>query len=407
MEPKENAPEGAPKLNAPPPDVVEEGAPNGEGAEPFAPFAGCEPKAGVDALLLAPKLNVAAGLFSVVLVAAGVVDDAPPALDAPKPKENVGLLPDAGAPGVVVAPNAGVDDEPKADVGVDDAPKADVGAGFVDAPNADVDGVDVVPNADVVAGFDDEPNADAPFVVEDAPKADAPLGAEDAPNAGVDDDVPNENVGFDACPSAFASVFCALFAPPPKNDGVEEEEVVLPAPNENADLGASAGFAASPELDAGAPNGENDDAAPKGEAVVPEVLPPNPKADLGASADFAALFDAPPKGDDTAGVDDAALPPPKALLAGVLPPKANADFGAEEPAASLPAAAPNGLDVFEAAGCELLPAPKLNVGVGAAGAVEAEAPFAVGAGVGAALEGLDVTPKLNFGPLDEVAAPVL
>ncbi len=216
MAPKENAPEGAPKLKAPVPDVVDGGAPKGEGAEPFA---GCEPKpeaAGVVALLLevAPKLNVLAGLFSVLFAAVGV-------LDAPKPKEKVGLLPEAGAPGVVVAPNAGVDEEPNADVGVDDAPNADVDAGVVDPPKADV-----APKAGVAAGFDDEPNADVP------------LGVDEDPNAGGDEDPPNANVYFEACPSDFPSGFCAAFAPPPKNDCVEEEEVALPAPapNENADF---------------------------------------------------------------------------------------------------------------------------------------------------------------------------
>ncbi len=166
------------------------------------------------------------------------------------------------------------------------------------------------------------------------------------------------------------------------------------------------GFCGSPEREPGAPNGaDGDGAAPNGDAFVAEVLPPNAKADFGASAGFAALFDAPPKGDEAAGVDEAI---PNALLAGVLPPNANADFGAEGAEGaegSLFAGAPNGLDVFEAAGCELLlPTPKPNVGVEVAGEDDAPAPFAAGVEEGAVVDGFDVIPKLNFGPEEAAAA---
>ncbi len=163
------------------------------------------------------------------------------------------------------------------------------------------------------------------------------------------------------------------------------------------------GFCGSPEREPGAPNGaDGDGAAPNGDVFVAEVLPPNANADFGASAGFAALFDAPPKGDEAAGVDEA---PPNALLDGVLPPNANADFGAEGAEASLFAAAPNGLDVLEAAGCELLlPTPKPNVGVEVAGEEDAPTPFAAGVEEGAAVDGFDVTPKLNFGPEEGAAA---
>ena len=115
----------------------------------------------MDALLAAPpKLNVgAAGLLSVApWAAAGAVAGA---LVPPKPKLNAGLVavPEA-APGVVVAPKAGVDVVPNAGVDdADDAPKA--GAGAVDDPNAVV-----------LAGVVDDPNV------------------------GVDEDPPNENTGF-------------------------------------------------------------------------------------------------------------------------------------------------------------------------------------------------------------------
>ena len=140
--------------------------------------------------------------------------------------------------------------------------------------------------------------------------------------------------------------FCALF-PNIEGAGVDDD-AVLP-PNENADLGASAGLVVAPEAAApkgdevfvacAPPNGEDDDAAgaaPKGEDVVALGAPPNgvgaelevlPKlnADFGASAGLLVPFAAPPNGDGAAaGVVDG---PPKTLDAGVLLGAPNGDAG--------------------------------------------------------------------------------
>lgn len=360
MEPNENDPDdGAPKPNALAPDWAG-GAPNGDDAAgvPGVVVDGCAPKpnaegagaAGVVPLLLvllgAPKLNERVGLLS-VLFAAGV----DPAALA---KENEALGPGAPA-GVLVAPKAGVD-EGAPNVGVDDDP-----------PNAEMD--DCPPNAEVV---DDPPNVGV---------------EEDPPNAGVDDDA-NEKEGFKPGTSVFGVVeFCA---PAPPNTGVPVDDAVL-LPNENADLGASAGFA---DPFAGVPKGEGFDVGvdepadgpPKGEGLAPDALVPEGAPN---GEELAAVFEEPPNG----------------LEVGVLePPKPNADFGALE---ALLALFWNGLGAGAlgagAAGCVgALFTPKLNFGVEVA---SAGVPFAAGAGAGAELAGFEGAPKLNFGADSKLPAP--
>lgn len=361
MEPNENEPDdGAPKPNALAPDWAG-GAPNGEDAAGAAGVVddGCAPKpnaegegaAGAAPLLLllldVPKLNERGGLLD----AAGV----DPAALA---KANEALGPGAPA-GVLLAPKAGVD-EGAPNVGVDEDP-----------PNAEVD--------------DGPPNAE---VVDDPPK----VGVDEDPqNAGVDDDA-NEKEGFKPGTSVFGVVgFCA---PAPPNMGVPADGVVL-LPNENADLGASEGFA---DPFAGAPKGEGFDVGvdepvdgpPKGDGLAPDGFVPEgaPNGEELAAV-FAAVFEDPPNG----------------LEVGVLElPKPNADFGALEALAAL------FWNVLEAgalgagaAGCAgALFTPKLNFGVDEAAA---GAPFVAGAGWGAELAGFEGAPKLNFGADSELLVP--
>lgn len=358
MEPNENEPDDAPKPNALAPDWAG-GAPNGEDAAGVSGEVddGCAPKPNAEGagavgavplllvLLGAPKLNERVGLLS-VLFAAGVE---PAALA----KENEAL--GAGAPaGVLVAPKVGVD-EGAPNVGVDDDP-----------PNAEVD--------------DGPPNAE---VVDDPPKVGVD---EDPPNAGVDDDA-NEKEGFKPGTSVFGVVgFCA---PAPPNIGVLADDAVL-FPNENADLGASEGFA---DPFAGAPKGEGFDVGvdepadgpPKGEELAADELVPEGAPN---GVELAAVFEELPNG----------------LEVGVLElPKPNADFGALE---ALVALFWNGLGAGAlgagAAGCAgALFTPKLNFGVDVA---SAEVPFVAGAGGGAELAGFEGAPKLNFGAESELLA---
>ncbi len=259
----------------------------------------------------------------------------------------------------------------------------------------------------------------APFV---APKVGA--GAEDAPKP---------NTGFVVC----VSFLCVAF---PKGEGVAEDEDPV-FPNENADFGASAGFAAmldaapnddEAELAAGAPKGDSDgpDAgAPNGDAVVVDEVPlvvPNPKMGFAGSAGFAA-WPAGPKGDGALDVPDGvpnvgveldAPPNGPGVEAGALgTPKENGDLAADEEGAVVLVAAPPKIFVdIEGAGvgCEPPATPKLNLGVelagagmdaGAEGAVGVvAAAVVVGAGVEEALPGFDATPKLNFSGPDAVTA---
>ena len=242
-----------------------------------------------------------------------------------------------------------------------------------------------------------------------------------APKVGVDvEGAPNPKTGFDTC----ESVFCAV----PKGDEEEVDDAVFP--NENADFGASSGFAAllegAPKGDevafaAGAPKGDDDApgaGAPNGDAFVVDVdagfppnekadlagsaglsvllgaapngdafeeapfVAPNPKADLPASAGFVALFAAAPKGDAVADEPEARPKgdavvdaPPNALdveAGALVAPKENGDFAAEEVVVAFEA--PKGLvdaGAEDAVGCELLlVTPKLNLGAELAGAEE-------------------------------------
>ena len=249
--------------------------------------------------------------------------------------------------------------------------------------------------------------ATAPFV---APKVGA--GAED---------VPKPKTGFVVC----VSVFCAVF---PKGEGAAEVDDPL-LPNENADLGASAGFALLDTVPKGDGNGP-DVTAPNGDAFVVDwtlLVVPNPKVGFVGSAGFAALLAAAPKGDGTLDVPDSVPnadvvldPPPNGLgfEAGALGvPKENGDLAVDdEGAAALVEAPPKGFVGTEdtAAGCELPVTPKLNLGVELAGAgVNAggaegtagagTAAVTGGAGVEEALAGFDVTPKLNFSGPDAAA----
>lgn len=341
--------------------------PNGEDEAPLGVLVGCPPKPkvaagadGVDALfeLGAPKLNVGLGLLSAapgVAVELVLLDGAP--------NENVGLLAAAGA---------------------ELAPKAE-------AP----------------------PNAVVEEAVDGAPKAGVATGVEEAPNDGVAEGVPKENKGLAVWPSVFAAVVCAL---PPKTEG-EADDAPEALPNENADLGASAGFAASPDEpkgdaeEDGAANAEGaEDAAapPKGDGFDgPDEGAPKEKVGLDASAGFDVL--GAPNGDGAAVADVE----PGALPNAEAPPVPNekVGFGAAEVCASFVGGAPNGLVVFVLVCTVLvvLVTPKLNTGFGVEAVVEAGAAAAavaagVGAGAGAVVdagaEGLEVIPKLNFGPLD-------